>query len=237
MKTELIAFLGQVAVNRLNALGVILAFVIGAIGFYELATYRAVTAALKWMAFLQQFFFHSRTATTVENLETGNRDTWNHSATGLIATTGKLRLPGTIVRDAQTGKAYKIIEEVRQDYPPLFYFIASATFIAVILISGNSILYWAAFPFRLFSNAFTVWGEATTIWSVLVVSLKCLLYVLLGVIAFALVYTFGIATTLKSAFLIADRLSKKLSRKTFKFLLFLMFIVANVILIVTSVDL
>jgi hypothetical protein len=233
MEPELIALWGEAAVSRLATTAGILAFLVGAAGYYTLKSHRFVRGTLRWLGAAQQFFFHSRVSTLLEDMQTGERQPQTRSATGLIVLSGKLRAPGTLVQDPETGRQLRIVEEVRRDFPTVFYLLVSALFISVLIAAENGISFWVTFPFQQFGNVVGVWQDSGSWW---LTALKSVGYALFGVISFALIYTIGLATTIKSPLLVADFLSKHLSQTRFRFLLFIAFVLSGIVLIVLKFD-
>jgi uncharacterized membrane protein YgdD (TMEM256/DUF423 family) len=233
MEPELIRLWGEAVVGRLATAAGILAFLVGAAGYYTFQSHHFVRGTLRWLGAAQQFFFHSRVSTLLEDMQTRKRQTQTRSATGLIVFSGKLRASGTLVRDPKTGKHLRIVEEVRRDFPALFYFLVSAAFIAVLVATENGISSWAMFPFQQFGNVGGVWQDSGSWW---LTALKSVGYILFGVITFALIYTIGLATTIKSPLLAANFFSKHLSQRRFRFLLFIAFVLSGIVLIVLKFD-
>lgn len=234
MKSQLISLLGENVVIRVNMVAQILLYFVGAIGFYEARSFCFVSTVLSRIAFLKRFLFHSRTTTIVENMKTGERDSWASSATGLFVFTSEPRPPGTVIEFPQSGESFVIIEERREDLPSLFYFVAATVVLTIIIGIGNGILYWLFLPFIRFIKAFTVWSELALSWSAFFIPFWFLWHFLLGILFFALVYTLGVGTTLKSFLLIANSISERLTQSVYHFLLFLVFFIAGGVVIATT---
>jgi hypothetical protein len=187
MKDQLILLIGENMVTRLNMVAQIVLYFAGAVGFYEARNYRFVSAVLSRIAFLKRFFFHSRVVTVVENLKTGERDSWTRSATGLLAFTGELQPSGTIIKNSESNEAFVIIEERREDLANRFYFVASAVALIILIVIGNGIVYWLLLPFREFLKAFTVWGDLNFSRSALLIPLLSFWYFIIGIVFLGLV--------------------------------------------------
>jgi len=212
----------------------VLLIVVGAVGFYEARSFSAVHNVLSRLGFLKRFIVRSRTVTVVENAVTGHRDTLSATATGLIAITPSPRPPGTIVGHDAQGSEILIVQEYNEDLPSVFYFTTAALIIAVWIGVGRSILFWLGLPFTVGARSVTVWTDLSWSWSVISVPLISLGYLLLGVVSLFLIYTYGVGSTLKSAGLISEASAKHLSPSGFKFMLFVLFVGASLLVLLTG---
>lgn len=109
--------------ERLRIAAQIALLVVGAIGFYQARTFSVVQGILSKLGLLKRFIFRSRTVTTREDKETGERITTSSTATGLIAITPAPRPPGTIVGVNKLGHEMVIVEEYNEDLPAVTGFL------------------------------------------------------------------------------------------------------------------
>jgi hypothetical protein len=213
--------------ERFRIAAQIVILVVGAIGFYQARAFSVVQSSLSKLGFLKRFIFRSKTVTTLEDKETGDRTTTSSTATGLIAITPAPRSAGTIVGVNKLGHEVVIVEEHNEDLPTAYYLIVAVLAIGLIIGLGRPATFWLTVPFTQIARSVTVWSGGWS-WGSLLASPG---HFLLGIIALSLVYTVCLAAVVKSGLLGASFVGARINPKIFTFILFILFVGASILTI------
>ena len=235
MKPELVSLLGEDTVALLNSYAQLAAFALVVIGISKVKSFELLSSTLRRLAELHKFFFYSKVSTTLEDVTTGKRSTAQRSATALIVYTGPLLRAGSIIEDPSGNQ--RVIEEKREDLPMAVYLVISAVLLAFLFITEESVLYWAAAPFRQLAEAFEIWGTVTLSWTLFLVPLKSFLFFVWAMVLMGLVYTFGFGVSFKLIFRATDWMALRLSEGRFSAMVSLGVVAFGAVALATSADL
>lgn len=101
------------------------------------------------------------------------------------------------------------------------YVIIAALCVVLIFVSRDGVLHWLAYPFLQIWNSIQIWGSISIQpwWTPLLILVKCIGYLLWALLSYVLIYALGLLSSLRSSAMVAERISQRLSKKTFGWLL------------------